>query len=205
MSTKAEAARANGAKSSGPITEQGKAQSAQNSLKHGLNSTRVVLPHESQEEYDALEAAILNRFNPADEFEMELAKEMAAARWRLRRIEAMEAALFRKAMRDQQELLGPEADPNYVRDAAYLEVAESKTMRTLVRNQSQLRRAYEKAWRELESLQQARGEQTQQNEPSAAKLTSKFIDLVFNAPMPHIPGVDPRFAMQNQAGRSLHA
>ena len=205
MSTKAEAARSNGAKSNGPVTAEGKAKSAQNSLKHGLNSARVVLAHESQEEYDALEAAILNRFNPADRLETELAKEMAAARWRLRRIEAMETALFRKAMREQQGLLGPDADPNDVRDAAYIEVAESKTMRTLARNQSQLRRAYEKAWRELETLQQGRSEPKQQNEPTAAKLTSKLIDMVFNAPMPYIGDIDPHGGLQNHPGRSQHA
>ena len=54
----------------------------------------IVLPHESQEQYDSLEGAILNRFKPADELERDLVTEMAAARWRLRRIEAMEAALF---------------------------------------------------------------------------------------------------------------
>lgn len=155
---KAEIARANGAKSNGPVTPEGKAKSAQNSLKHGLNSTRVVLPHESQEEYDELEAAILRRFQPADELELELAKEMAASRWRLRRIEAMESALFKKAMREQQDLLGADADPADVRDAAYIQVAESKTMRTLTRNQNQLRLAYEKAWRELEILRQDRRE-----------------------------------------------
>lgn len=187
MSTKAEIARANGAKSQGPVTEEGKARSSRNSLKHGLNSTRVVLPHESQDEYDQLEAAILRRFQPADELELELVQEMAAARWRLRRIEAMEAALFKKAIREQQELLGPDADAAEVRDAAYLDVAESKTMRTLTRNQNQLRRAYEKAWRELEILQQARREEEEQNEPGNAKLTtSRLIDMVMNAPMPFV-------------------
>ena len=94
--SQAATARANGAKSNGPITAEGKARSAQNSLKHGLTSSRVVLPHESQEAYDKLEASLINRFKPADDLESELVQEMAAARWRLRRIEAMEAALFKR-------------------------------------------------------------------------------------------------------------
>jgi hypothetical protein len=186
MSNKAEIARVNGAKSSGPVTQEGKARSSQNSLKHGLTSSRVVLPHESQEEYDDLEAAIFNRFKPADELEIELAKEMAAARWRLRRIEAMETALFKKVIREQQELQGPDVDPDDVRDAAYAEVAESKTMRTLVRNQNQLRRAFDKAWRDLEILQKLRAEQEIQNEPSDSGLTPQMIEMLMATPMPHL-------------------
>ena len=109
MSSKAATARINGAKSNGPITAEGKAVSSQNSLKHGLTSSRVVLPHESQEAYDKLEASLVNRFKPADDLESELVQEMAAARWRLRRIEAMEAALFKKAIKQHEEAGTPDA------------------------------------------------------------------------------------------------
>ena len=77
--SQAATARANGAKSNGPITAEGKAISSQNSLKHGLTSSRVVLPHESQEAYDKLEASLINRFKPADDLESEFVQEMAAA------------------------------------------------------------------------------------------------------------------------------
>jgi hypothetical protein len=169
MSLKAETARINGARSNGPATEAGKAASSQNSLKHGLTSSRVVLPHESQDEFDRLEASFISRFKPYDEVEHELVHEMASARWRLRRIEAMEAALFRKAFKQQQEALGPDADPMEVQDAAYAEVAESKSLRMLSRHQSQLRRCYEKAWRELELIQEnrvAESDEDFQNEPT---------------------------------------
>jgi hypothetical protein len=165
MSNKAEIARANGAKSNGPVTAEGKAISSRNSLKHGLTSSRVVLSHESQEEYDSLESSFLRRFKPADEVETELVIEMAAARWRLRRVELMEDALFKKAIREQSELLGPDADPADIRDAAYVFVAESKTMRTLAGHSRQLRRSYERAWKELDTLQNQR-KQEQENEPT---------------------------------------
>ena len=79
MSKKAKTARTNGAKSNGPVTETGKAISSQNSLKHGLTSARVVLPHESQEEYDGLETSLVNRFKPYDEIEHALVRQMAAS------------------------------------------------------------------------------------------------------------------------------
>ena len=190
MSNKAEAARINGAKSNGPITAEGKAIASQNSLKHGLTSSRVVLPHESQEEFDRLEASIVNRFKPHDEIEHELVHEMAAARWRLRRIAAMEVAIFNKAFKQQRELLGPDADPAEIQDAAYAEVAESKSLRMLSRHQSQLRRAYEKAWRELELIQEHRNQQAAedagiglQNEPRP-QLTPRMIEQIINAPIP---------------------
>ena len=101
--TKSEASRINGAKSNGPLTPETKATSAANSLKHGATSSRVVLKHESQAEFDELKNSFIHRLRPADTLEDELVHEMAAARWRLRRIEAMESALFDKAIEDQLE------------------------------------------------------------------------------------------------------
>ena len=179
--SQAATARANGAKSNGPITAEGKAISAQNSLKHGLTSSRVVLPHESQEAYDKLEASLINRFKPADDLESELVQEMAAARWRLRRIEAMEAALFKKAIKQHEEAGTPDA-----LDVAYAEVAESKSYRMLVRHAAQLRRAFEKAWKEIQLIQADRKideEDELQNEPSIAFI-KRQLDAVMMGPLP---------------------
>ncbi len=179
--SQAATARANGAKSNGPITAEGKARSGENSLKHGLTSGRVVLPHESQEAYDKLEASLINRFKPADDLESELVQEMAAARWRLRRIEAMEAALFKKAIKQHEEAGTPDA-----LDIAYAEVAESKSYRMLVRHSSQLRRAFEKAWKELQLIQADRKideEDELQNEPSMAFI-KRQLDAVMMGPLP---------------------
>jgi predicted nucleic acid-binding protein len=191
MSNQAETARINGAKSNGPVTEEGKAISSQNSLKHGLTSSRLVLPHESQEEFDSLEASIVNRFRPYDEIEHTLVHEMASALWRLKRIEEMETALFRKAYKQQRELLGPEASPDDIRYAAYAEVAESKGLRMLTRHQGQLRRAYEKAWKELEIIQQQRLQHFAQEQKAARaqneprpKITPRMVEQYINAPIP---------------------
>ena len=50
--------RANSELSTGPRTEEGKARSSQNSLKHGAFSKSILLPGESQEEFDALFAGL---------------------------------------------------------------------------------------------------------------------------------------------------
>ncbi len=155
--------------------------SSNRSQLHGLTSSRVVLPHESQEAYDKLEASLINRFKPADDLESELVQEMAAARWRLRRIEAMEAALFKKAIKQHEEAGTPDA-----LDIAYVEVAESKSYRMLVRHASQLRRAFEKAWKELQLIQADRNideEDEFQNEPRIAFL-KRQLDAVMTMTPP---------------------
>jgi hypothetical protein len=149
----AEASRINGARSSGPATAEGKAKSAQNASKHALTGGTVVLPHESQAKYDALLDSFIKRFRPSDEIELDLLEEMAASRWRLRRIEGMETALIQQAINQQMEALGDEADPALARELAYAELLEnSKGLRLLNRYAKDLRRSYEKAMKELIEL-----------------------------------------------------
>ncbi len=150
---KAEASRTNGAKSNGPVTEAGKATSAQNARTHGLTGATVVLPHESQSDYDALLASFITRFQPADEVERDLIREAVNARWRLRRVEAMESAVMQKAIDEQMAQLGDAADPAIAHLLAYAEVAEnSKGLRLLNRYAKDLRRTYEKAMTEFDEI-----------------------------------------------------
>lgn len=204
MPNQAEIARINGAKSNGPVTEQGKIASSRNAGKHGLTSTRIVLPHESQDEYDRLEQAFLNTYRPANPVESDLVREMVASRWRLRRVEQMETAVLKKALHTRLEEEG--IHPDEAAAFAFADVAESKTLRTVTRHAAQLRRAYEKAGRELTLLQenrqaenlQADDERIQaelieaelentelQNEPGAAEAdeaTERFVEEYLRPP-----------------------
>ena len=107
---------------------------------------------------------------------------MAAARWRLRRIEAMEAALFKKAIKQHEEAGTPDAH-----DAAYVEVAESKSYRMLVRHASQLRRAFEKAWKETSAHSEQTAKSTKKTNyktnPAIAFL-KRQLDAVMTMPLP---------------------
>ncbi|HYZ83357.1 MAG TPA: hypothetical protein VE621_03105, partial [Bryobacteraceae bacterium] len=89
-----EASRANGAKSQGPVTAQGKATSSQNATKLGLYSTRVVLASENQADYDELLASYLDDFQPATNVERDLVVQLANARWRINRIQNASTTQF---------------------------------------------------------------------------------------------------------------
>ena len=91
---KTKSARANGAKSHGPTTPEGRAISSRNSLTHGLSAQSVVLSAESTEDFQTLLDAHIHQFHPANHVEMELVRVMVIARWRLRRILAIETSLL---------------------------------------------------------------------------------------------------------------
>lgn len=171
----AEASRVNGAKSNGPATEAGKAISSRNARTHGLTGGDVVLPHESQEQYDRLLASYVDRFSPGDETEFDLLLEMVNSRWRLRRIESMEAALIQKHIDQQMQTMGEDADSVKAQALAYAELAEnSKGMPLLNRYAKDLRRSYDKAFAKYMELRcgdlaqppQAQLPQPQEEEPA---------------------------------------
>jgi hypothetical protein len=91
---KSETARTNGAKSRGPVTPEGKARSAAYSHRHGLASASILMDGESDELFQLLRAHFLNHFQPHNAVETDLVDVMAIARWRLRRLLAIEAHLF---------------------------------------------------------------------------------------------------------------
>src|SRR6266403_889354 len=100
MSTqrKIDAARANGAKSHGPITEQGRKTSSMNALKHGLTARTVVLSNENHDEYTALLESYVEDLQPAGPVEMDLVLEIVNAKWQQRRLSNIESRLFEQHM-----------------------------------------------------------------------------------------------------------
>src|SRR4051812_31558263 len=99
------AARANGARSRGPVTPEGKKISSRNALRHGLLARTVVLPNECAEVFEQLFNLLIERFSPVDDVEMSAIEEMAAAHWRLRRVIAMEHAILAKGIPQSREKL----------------------------------------------------------------------------------------------------
>ena len=88
------AARANGARSRGPATPEGKRRASQNATRHGLLARCIVMENESRTAFEALLAQHLERLQPADGLEFGFIEEMAAAYWRMRRAWALETRIF---------------------------------------------------------------------------------------------------------------
>ena len=86
-------------KSTGPRTEEGKQRSSQNSLKHGLFSTKsFLLPGENQEDFDRLLYHYTREHNPKGQTEEDLVRHLAQTEWRRRRIPALEADSIQKSL-----------------------------------------------------------------------------------------------------------
>jgi hypothetical protein len=92
-SPRAQAARTNGAKSKGPVTEEGKKISSQNALKHGLTALKWHGRPEDEVAYQEFSHAVTAELNPQGILQEVLAERIVSAMWRLRRIPAIEASL----------------------------------------------------------------------------------------------------------------
>ena len=60
---------ANALLSTGPRTDAGKEIVSTNALSHGLTSTRVILPGESQQEFDKLRDSVVSEYGPGNPVE----------------------------------------------------------------------------------------------------------------------------------------
>jgi hypothetical protein len=90
-----EANRRNALRSTGPTTEDGKRQSRQNAVRHGLCAETVVETIEDIQDYRGFEAAVIADYDARTAVERELVLRLASLLWRLRRATAIETDLLR--------------------------------------------------------------------------------------------------------------
>jgi hypothetical protein len=90
-----EANRRNARLSTGPVTEEGKRQSRQNALRHGLTAETVIDALEDAEDYAAFELAVTADYDAQSAVERELVLRRASLLWRLRRATTIESGLFK--------------------------------------------------------------------------------------------------------------
>jgi hypothetical protein len=158
MSSSAARALANQANahlSTGPTTAEGKAIASENSTKHGLTSAKVVVPGESQEEFDNFREGILESLAPQSPFENELADRVVAALWRLKRFNRLETAFFADRINAIQNEMGIE-DPDAAGAMLFTDLQQMKRMSLFLRYMTATQREYNKAKSELEKEQKRR-------------------------------------------------
>jgi hypothetical protein len=160
--------RANSSRSTGPQTKVGKERSSQNSYKHGLTSSKVVLPGEDPAEYDAFRADILEQYQPANATEQILVEELSAAGWRLNRARAVETESLKQLMGDAADsavglatvfVEKPKEFQRLLRYLTSIERAYFRVLNILTKLQKERRAeeqaaAFEKAWVEQVKLEQ---------------------------------------------------
>ena len=147
----------NGALSNGPTSPEGKARSARNGETHGMYSSAVLLHHESQDQFAALRESYYQRILPASQPESDLVDQMIAATWRLRRITALESAAMDHAMDSQRLDLDASYSNLQLETRAHFAFEklhrDSGTMAAYQRFQASQIRLYDRAFRNLQSLQ----------------------------------------------------
>jgi len=126
--------RANAQKSTGPRSVEGKSASRFNALKHGIDAASIVIPGEDPADYDALAADYLSDSRPQSTFEAFNVQAMLRADWQKRRLQRVEADLFRTLLAES---------PGASLAAALL--SESPAAKLLARVQRQIA-AFERTW-----------------------------------------------------------
>ena len=138
------ASRANGARSQGPSTPQGKQRSSQNAIRHGLLARCIVLDKESRASFEALLTQHLDRLQPADGVEFGMVEEMVASYWRMRRAWAIETRLLEDAANAQGE-----SDPVGSIAAAFTSLAASPALALMHRYETRLHLVYQRSLHNL--------------------------------------------------------
>jgi hypothetical protein len=85
---------ANAQLSTGPVSVQGKARSAQNARRHGFTAQHLNITPEDRAEFTELEGALRLRTRPADCLEEEIFHRILTHTWNLRRIETFECLIL---------------------------------------------------------------------------------------------------------------
>jgi hypothetical protein len=156
---KSATSRANGAKSRGPKTAEGREKSSRNSLSHGFTSKKTMVLHcESEEEFQLMLGRYAATYQPGSPVEEGLVNEMVAARWRMQRLRLIETALLDSEMQ-REELPESETtdDPAFQLAFAFRRlVDESHAISLASRYESRLHRIHERSHRTLRELQKSR-------------------------------------------------
>ena len=109
--------RRNAQRSTGPRTEQGKATSRFNAVRHGLRAESPVVPGlESHEEWEAHRDALQTSLRPVGALEQLLVERIVVLSWRLRRVPRYERNLIKENYRQAEHTDGMEATAEAVAD-----------------------------------------------------------------------------------------
>ena len=187
---KSETSRANGAKSHGPKTPEGKEASSRNAIKHGMTARNTyILECESKEEFQEFHAEHIAIHLPVTAPEKELVEQMAIARWRIRRFVNAETVLIdceviRNRDKVEKEFATTSCDVHVAMAIRSL-ADESRCLSLMSRYEARHQRTHDKAYAALRELQKARVSQPEPDPPPTPALA------VENKIVPNEPTATP--------------
>jgi len=160
--------RKNAARSTGPITPEGKRRVGLNALRHGLTGQTVVLPEDDLAAYQKHCAQFHAELKPHGLLETKALQTIADTYWRLDRIRAMENNLFSLGFQEQPEDLA--TDPTIHCALAQAKALDGRgdLLARLSLYEQRLNRTLMQAKPELKQLQQERAEAGEQALEAAA-------------------------------------
>jgi len=129
--------RLNGQKSTGPRTEEGKAKSSQNAMRHGLRAQELQMDKDVAEDSEEFIREMQECFKPVGLHERNLVARITAQAWRLRRVVSVETGTVNDTLKNYPsrtlaQVFG--GDPNlllYGRYEAAIEGAMHRNIREL--------------------------------------------------------------------------
>jgi hypothetical protein len=183
------ASRANGARSKGPKTARGKAQSSKNSVgrgnSSGLLAESVLFDVENKVEFDAILAGLIAEHDPQSATERILVENMAVARWQQLRNWAMQ----KSAMNAEIARLDSSTGDNGARAADALR-APACSSELLLRYAIAADRQFHRSLSRLLKLQDRRTEGAQV--PEKKNCAERSPEAIENAnPVPEKPSPNP--------------
>ena len=192
------ASRANGAKSRGPITQEGKARSSMNSLRHGAAMKALLLTDECKEAAKEVIEEYVADLNPTCAIERDIVEMIALHHWQYNRVQAIQTGYFNNAAARHNDFIGTEfaeADPMSRLAEVFRHMnLEDDTFRLLMRYTNDIRRALTAKLRDLKLVQSMRNQQhTVDEEPTGTQPEENPLEP---GPAPENPAQSPEIDPQ---------
>jgi hypothetical protein len=153
-----EANRRNARRSTGPVTDLGKAVAKFNALKHGMTASTAVLPYEDLVSYAELRESFVAAYNPANAVEASLVETAVNSYWRLLRFRRVETATITLGIRGLKKRHNYSIEPRGDDDMAMAVVLNNNedTLLKVERHGARIERCYFQAIETLRKVQKDR-------------------------------------------------
>jgi len=154
-----EAARRNGAKSRGPVSPMGKANTSRNALRHGLTAFHLALSSEDHEAFNYVLADYKAEYRPKNPTEHNLVEQIAFAQWCMYRAWTAETAALNIEIETNRAALDQRfthfAEPVRVATALESSLARTTSLPHLHRCAARVTRDYFRALKMLRDIRKA--------------------------------------------------